>query len=362
MPKKIEADQIFLTGATERLRFHWLRGKGHMIAYMWNRFRWHNYPRLRIVAGFPLHVDIEISSLCNMRCPMCYTGTDLYAKRVNRKLMDYALFTRIIDECADHGLFSVRLSLRGEPFMHPKALEMLKYAKDKGIKEVSALTNALELDEEKFARLVDGGLDWLTISIDGWDERYEEIRKPARFSDVYRKVQGYRRIKADKGSAKPVIKVQSVWPAIQHDPKHYYDLFKPYVDEVASNPLIDFLREDSDKEFISDFTCPYLWQRMSIGADGKILMCQCDDMEERILGNAYTDSLYSIWHGEALTEARRIHTRHTGYKELEPCKHCAYPRSKEVCRGVSVGGRKIRVEKYTGRDDGIGPRQNGESR
>lgn len=359
--QKIEADQISMTSFMEKVRFHYGRGKGHLLAYAWNRFRWHNYPRWRVVADFPLHVDVEISSLCNMRCPMCYTTTQLFKDRVRRTMMDFELFKKIIDECARRGLFSIRLSLRGEPFAHPRAVEMLRYAKRAGIQEVSTLTNALKLDEKMFEQLVDEGLDWLTISVDGWGETYEKIRRPAKWDDVYRKIRNFAEIKRRKGSLKPVVKVQSIWPAIQDDPDEFYRLFRPYADEVASNPLIDFLREDQEITTLDHFTCVYLWQRLSLGADGKILLCQCDDMEEMVLGDARKDSLHEAWHGEKLQAARRLHEEHKGHLTLKPCKVCTYPRKKETVGEARIGGRTVPVERYVGRDQQIGPKDKKES-
>lgn len=353
MVQKIEKDQIFLNSLNEQLKFNLLRGKGHLLSYLYNRFKWYNYPKWYKVDKFPLHIDVEISSVCNMKCPMCYTRTDIFRTRVNKGLMSLDLFKKVIDESVKHGLFSIRLSLRGEAFLNPHLVEMLKYAKNKGIKEVSTLTNGLKLNENIFEQLVDNGLDWLTISMDGWGEKYESIRKPAKFDRAYEKIKNYAQIKKQKKSRKPVIKVQSVWPAIMENPDYYYSIFKPYVDEVASNPLIDFLREDNDIQYIKNFTCVYLWQRMSIGADGNILMCQCDDMEENILGNVQNDSIFDIWHGEELNKIRRIHVEQKGPSMLEPCKYCAYPRSKEIESKISINNRDISIEKYVGRSDSI---------
>lgn len=350
---KIEKDQIFLTDLRTRARFHYLRGKGHLFAYLKNRFQWHYYPRWAHVSRYPLHLDVELSSLCNMRCPMCYTTTQLFKERVDRKMMDFDLFRKIIDESVANGLFSIRLSLRGEPTAHPRMAEMLRYAKTAGIKEVSTLSNGLRLDEKLFEEFVRGGLDWLTLSIDGWGETYESIRKPARWVDMYRKVQSYSDIKRRLGSAKPVIKVQSVWPAIASDPQYFYNLLSPYVDEVASNPLIDFLRQDKEIEYLPDFTCQYLWQRMSIGADGNIFMCQCDDMEEHVLGNAARESIREIWRGKKMSAVRRVHLEKRGAQTYAACAACTYPRSKEADQTIRLNGREVAVEKYKNRDQNI---------
>ena len=44
------------------------------------------------------------------------------------------LYKKIVDEAAANNTFSIKLSWRGEPMLHPKLMEMIKYAKDKDIK------------------------------------------------------------------------------------------------------------------------------------------------------------------------------------------------------------------------------------
>ena len=73
---KINKGQIRLSSRKKNLLFEWKRGKGHHFSYLVNRIRWHFFPRIHHLSDFPSHVDIEISSACNLRCPMCYTITD----------------------------------------------------------------------------------------------------------------------------------------------------------------------------------------------------------------------------------------------------------------------------------------------
>lgn len=350
---KIEKDQIRLSSPVTWLKFQYKRGRGHLLAYLKNRLKWHTYPRFGVVDDYPLHVDVELASACDMTCPMCYTVTDLFKRRVNRTRMTFDLFKKIVDESAAHDLYSIRLSLRGEAFLNPHIVEMMRYAKGKGIKEVSTLTNAMKLTPEKFEAAMEAGLDWLTISVDGWGETYNNIRKPAKFEETYAKIREFAAIKRRRNSRKPVIKVQSVWPAIKEDPGYFYGLFRPYVDEVTSNPLIDFLREDTNVQYKERFTCPYVWQRMSIGADGHVLMCQSDEMDEHLVGDATKESLYAIWHSPEYRRIRDIHRRHRGVAELEPCKHCCYPRVTEAASDAKVEERLIQIPRYVGRADRI---------
>lgn len=124
--------------------------------------------------------------MCNLKCPMCYTITDEFKEKVNAKLVDFELYKKIIDEISGK-VPALRLSLRGESTLHPKFIECIKYAKDKGIKEISTLTNGSKLDLDFFEKIVNAGIDWITISVDGLNEEYEKIRKPLKFKDILEK-------------------------------------------------------------------------------------------------------------------------------------------------------------------------------
>ena len=41
---------------------------------------------------------VEVTSGCNLKCPMCYTISAEFRKHVNAKIMDFDMFKRIIDE------------------------------------------------------------------------------------------------------------------------------------------------------------------------------------------------------------------------------------------------------------------------
>lgn len=152
---------------------------------------------------------------------------------------------------------------------------------------------------------------------------------------------------------KPVIKIQSIWPAIKDDPESFYELFSPLVDGIASNPLIDYLHRDKGIEYLEGFTCPVLWQRLVIGFNGNVMLCSNDEMEDHVIGNAAKESIYDIWHGKKLNEARKIQLEKRGVEMLEPCRYCYYPR-KTIPSYVLVGKRMVRVDDYSGRNQKIG--------
>jgi organic radical activating enzyme len=351
---KINKNVTLLSSRLDNFRFNLKRGKGHLFSYMMDRFRWHIYPRIHVVSKFPTHIDLELSNACNLGCPMCYTTTDEFKSKIKKTLMDYELFKKIIDECTKYDShYSIRLSWRGEPFLHPQIIDMIRYAKSKGIKEVSTLTHGGFLDPEKFEELLKIGLDWLTISFDGVDETYEQIRFPLKYEESLEKIKKYHEIKKKYKSVKPIIKVQGVWPAVAKNPQKYFSTFAPITDQVASPPLLDYLRMDTDIEYIKNFTCPVLFQRMTVDATGEVKLCFNDEMGIVNIGDLNNETVYQVWHGKKLKKARESHLKHLGVKEIDPCKHCFYPRKTEKS-SKEIDGRNITFDGVSNRSQTVG--------
>jgi radical SAM protein with 4Fe4S-binding SPASM domain len=333
--------------------FETYRGEGWEAEYRQYRDNWSEFPKRQFVAEYPLLVDLELSTLCNLRCPMCYTITDEFKQKVNACLMDYNLFTKIIDEISGK-VPAIRLSLRGEPTIHPKFIECIEYAKSKGIQEVSTLTNGSTLSADFFSKMLRAGIDWLTVSVDGLAEVYENIRKPLKFSETLRKLQEIKQIKDAAGVHKPVVKIQAIWPSIKDDPDKFYRTFAPFVDLIAFNPLIDYLGNDEDIVYEDDFSCCQLYQRLVVGADGKVMVCSNDEDESIIIGDANNESIFDIWHGENLNRMRDIHKTTDGFKSIPVCTRCYLPRKTEDNEISSVNGCEFIVKNYVNRKQNIG--------
>lgn len=341
----INKGQFTLEPPERIAQFEKNRGAGVESDYIENRKLWTEYAKTQKVSDFPLHVDIELASICNLQCPMCYTISPEFKQKVNAKLMDFELFIKLVDQCAAGGVYSIRLSFRGESFLHKKIVECVKYAKAKGIKEVSTLTNGLRLDEEMFEQMMEAGIDWITISFDGLGDTYEQIRRPAKYDRAVEKIANYVKIKKEAGRVKPVVKIQSILPAIEGNPQAFYDVFAPITDMVSANPLIDFMQSKSKMPKVEGFSCPQIYQRLVVGADGLCMMCANDEEGKVIVGDANSQSLYEIWHGSEMTKVREVHRRCAGADEITACSECYLP-LKTYDSEVTVGARKVLAEKY----------------
>lgn len=349
----INKGNYYMETAEREAVFEAYRGEGWNDEYKKYREEWSENARQQMVAEWPLLVDIEISSVCNLKCPMCYTITEEFKQKVHAGLMEDALFYRIIDEISGH-VKAIRLSLRGEPTLHPKLITFVKYAKEKGIKEVSFLSNASKFSDDYIKELIESGVDWITVSIDGIGENYNSIRKPLKFEDTYEKIKRFSEIKKELGTHRPVIKIQGIWPAIKPDAEAYYNMFEPITDSIAFNPLIDYLDNDTDIVYDEDFSCPQLYQRIIIASDGQVLMCSNDEENMNVIGDLNQEKLYDIWHGDKLYEVREQHKKKGGFKEIAVCRKCYLPRMTEENEETVINKRKIVVKNYVGRSQKIG--------
>ena len=109
--------------------FHEKLGRGWEEEYKEYRASWAKLAGQKIVRNYPILVDLELASSCNLKCPMCYTTTDHFKLMVMRKVMKWDLFKKVVDEVAGH-VHALRLSWRGESTLHKQFVEAVKYAKD----------------------------------------------------------------------------------------------------------------------------------------------------------------------------------------------------------------------------------------
>jgi len=338
----------------ERIQsFHEYLAEGWVKEYEQYRDAWENLPKQKIVRDYPIQVDLELASSCNLSCPMCYTTTDHFKETVQAKLMDYKLYQRVIDEIAGK-VYAVRLSWRGESTLHKNFIDAVRYAKNKGVKEVSFLTSGWRLTPDYFEKLVEAGADWITVSFDGLGEDYNKIRKPLIFEETLQKLKDMKDYKKARGLTKPVVKVQGVWPAIRKDPENFYNTMAAVSDLVAFNPLIDYLGKDTDIVFEENFSCPQLYERLFVSSSGEVMMCNSDEYGEEVVGNANNETIHDIWHGKKLNRIREIHKKRNGFKEIPVCTKCFFPRKTEVNESAQVNGREILVENYVNRIQEVG--------
>jgi len=293
------------------------------------RFKWNFFPKLRIVSTAPLHVDVETTDACNLRCRMCIHGLGGVK---DTGFIDPELAYKVIDECGRLGVYSIKFNFRGEPLLHESLVDFVSHAKKRRIMEVQFNTNGLITNEMRSASLVNAGLDRIIFSVDGaTKETYENIRIGGSYDKLISNIDAFLEIKRRKGLTKPAIRVQMVkYYGAEKEEKEFVKLWNEKgVDNIA---VIE--KQDRDvkngyplkngKRPIGRAFCEQPWQRLNVNRDGKVLMC-CGDWERKsVVGDLRRQTLEEIWKSEIMREMREK-IRSGRLDEIPACRTCFRP-------------------------------------
>lgn len=166
-------------------------------------------------SAFPLAVIAHLTYRCNLDCSMCCQHIPEYAAGLpgfpipgqKSREIPFERWIGIIDDIADS--FPIRPFFHfggGEPFLFPRAIELLAYAKKRGF-SVSAITNAWLL-ESIAPKLVEIGVNKINVSIDGSEAIHDSVRRQK--GSFRRAVDGIRALRAARekaGSKTPYITI-----------------------------------------------------------------------------------------------------------------------------------------------------------
>ena len=113
---------------------------------------------------------IEITSNCNLKCPMCFAGSGPGGEHI-----DFDTYARMVDRYVYlEGAADVLQISGGEPTIHPELLRMVRYAYEKPIAAVMINTNGIRLARD--AALVEALASMrdrleIYLQFDGLDDR-----------------------------------------------------------------------------------------------------------------------------------------------------------------------------------------------
>ncbi len=290
--------------------------------YVAYRMAWMENPKRFVLNDLPLDLDIEASSLCNLKCTFCDRQPLVEKNQLGN--MSFDMFQHILDQFVpEEGkrLCSMKLSYRGEPLMNKAVPDMVRYAKSKGVLDIYFNTNGMLLSEEISRALIEAHLDRISFSIDGTNaEEYEKVRVGAKFDIVISNIRKLRKLREEYGVTYPKIRIQTVkLPELDLD--RYLSVWKEYADEVAALEYTDESVRIRGLE--ANWACPQLWQRMTIEWDGSVFGCNNDDLRGIYLGNVATRSIRDCWHDEKLMQIRKLHMQGKA-QEVYDCDGCPW--------------------------------------
>ena len=145
-----------------------------------------------VVWGKPITVSIEPTTACNLRCPECPSGLRAFSRPTGNLKADF--FRNTLDSISRELVYLI-FYFQGEPYINPDFLEMVSYARKKGVYTITS-TNGHFLNDAHARRTVESGLDRLIISVDGTtQETYTQYRIGGKLEEV---LQGARNVVAWK--------------------------------------------------------------------------------------------------------------------------------------------------------------------
>lgn len=126
-------------------------------------------------------LQVESAIACNLRCVMC-PWREIAKNVENNGLMSQEIWKSIRPYLPE--IKSIDFTGGGEPLLQPNLPQWIAEAHAAGC-ETGFLSNGLLLKKEKLQQIIDAGLDWICISIDGADAAmYEAIRIGSNFERV----------------------------------------------------------------------------------------------------------------------------------------------------------------------------------
>ncbi len=178
-------------------------------------------PTQLVSPPLPRELQVEVTGACNLRCRMCLVSYRPALGKTSGS-MDLETFARIVDELPE--LRRVTMQGLGEPLLAPDFFPMLEHLAARGV-AMGFNTNGTLLTRERAERLVELGVDWLHVSLDGATaSTYEDIRHRSQFELVRQNVAGLVEVMRERGAEKP--KLELVFVAMRRNVHELPDLVR----------------------------------------------------------------------------------------------------------------------------------------
>ena len=295
------------------------------IPYLLFRHIFNQLAPKRLSTNFPQYLLIEPTSICNLRCVMCFQidksfgGSKSFMGR-----MDINLFKNIIDQAVEGGTKAITLASRGDPTLNKNLSEMLDYMKGKFL-EIKLNTNGILLSDNISRSILRNEVTDLVFSIDSYEkENYEQIRKKAKFDTVIKNIKRFIDIRDSEFLAhRTTVRVSGVKVDGKQDKNKYNKFWSQLVDHVALGDLQE--RWDTyNNDVLPEeklMTCGDLFERMYVWWDGTVNPCDVDYKSTLSVGNIKFNSIKEIWNGPAYSNLRKKHLNgsRSDYKVCAQC-------------------------------------------
>ncbi|MBU0486063.1 MAG: radical SAM protein [Proteobacteria bacterium] len=166
----------------------------------------------------PWHVQIDLTNKCNNDCIACWCNSPLLGDKAMRaeiknKFLPFEVVIKLVDELDALGARDLYFTGGGEPFMHPRILDIMRHIKSKGMR-LDMSTNFTLVTKEIAEQLIEIGVDHMNISL--WaatPETYSKLhpnKNEQTFLKMTEIIDFINARKAEKQTLKPALGMYNV--------------------------------------------------------------------------------------------------------------------------------------------------------
>ncbi len=276
-----------------------------------NVSRWLVEHRWQTISPMPNEVEIELTT----DDPLENSTLRPRGSAVDRRgPMDFALFSRLIDELARRDDIRVVLGGFGDPLLHPEFVRCLECCRRSGIFGLTVRTPAVHLDQTIGDALFAAEIDVLNVLIDAMTaSTYQRIHGADHFDRVQNNLDNFLKTQCEQQKPVPLTVCELLKTADNLDETEaFYDHWiikagtavlggpSHYAGQWPNCAVMDMAPP-------ARTPCERLFSRLMVLADGRITTCDQDFLGRHALGSLTEQSLGTIWTGPRLAAIRQGH-------------------------------------------------------
>ena len=284
-------------------------------------------------AEFPPMVVASIVNICNLACIHCHYSTFASRPDYRPHMMEWEIWTKLCDEMAAHPWSILNLGTDGEPLVHKRFLDMLRYARKLRIEPINMTTNGVLLRERLARTIVEERLlDVINISLDALSEEKYRIIRGRSYQPVHRNVL---RLIEIRNTLRADLKIQVNiidQPEVADELEAFVAYWEPRVDNVLVRTYYDATHltgragpdlTGKQRPFpsVERWPCQLFWRRVLVDDHGVVRFCLDDWYNQSRLGHLRTSSLREIWQGEAYAAVRAAQLEGR-FQDIPICAAC----------------------------------------
>lgn len=280
---------------------------------------------------FPMMLVLSFVYPCNAKCPHCpYTNSNIRKEYRDAPYMSDDIFKKIADESGSHGAY-LRISGGGEPMLHPKATELLVYAKKVGCR-IGLITNGSKFTDGNSRDLLAAGVDMIEFSVDACDrDTYHRVRKGLKWDTLVANVRRMIALRNELRSESKIVASCVNQEGVDVDAVENFWVREVGIDYLikrkfltwGSNTTLDGSQSADASRYLDPETspCPFIFERLNIDSRGNVMVCGYDISANTSMGNIQEQSIADIWHGPGFQFYRDKHLAGRG-KDISLCSEC----------------------------------------